>query len=71
MSWPPALAMLATTLPHSLTAEQTARVLSILGAHGCSTIGELPAKPREIVHGILREARRRNETGPAAAFGRI
>jgi hypothetical protein len=56
---PPPLAMLATTLPHFGSHEETARVLSILGAYGRSTIGELPEAPRTIVHGILREAKQR------------
>jgi hypothetical protein len=65
--WPPPLAMLATTLPHTCTIGETTRILCILGSHGCSTIGELPEAPRIIVHGILRDAkqRKRGRVGPS------
>jgi len=55
----PFYAVLATELPHLLSPDEVARVLAILGAHRCSTIGELPETPRTVVHGILREAKQR------------
>jgi hypothetical protein len=66
MSWPPPLAMLATELPHVLSDEETARVLSILGAYGKSTIGELPEAPRTVIHRILRLAKERKRKRPRA-----
>jgi len=59
MSWPPPLAMLAPELCHVCSAEETARVLAILGAHRCSVIGELPDKARTVVLEIMRNAKAR------------
>jgi len=49
MSAPPPLAMLAGELGHTLSPTETARVLAILGAHRCSTIGELSSGPRALL----------------------
>lgn len=58
MTTPP-LAMLAPELGRVCNPGEVARILAILGAHHCSTIGELPETPRVIVNGIVREARQR------------
>src|SRR5262249_24292336 len=56
--WPPALAKLAAELPF-LNPGEAARVLSILGAHRKSVVGELPETPRSAVLQIIRRAKQR------------
>ena len=53
---------LASELRHAkLRPDEVSRCLAVMGAHGVSTVGELPANARAVVNELIRKAKQRSE----------